>query len=118
MKGIFSSNKVIKVTDIALKQIYTLRNLNSKDKLYLRISVKQGGCSGMSYLMDFELKENIRSTDEVVDYDNFQLICDNKSFLYLYGMSLDYTDSLIGGGFQFINPNAVQTCGCGKSFRV
>nr|YP_010904239.1 hypothetical protein REQ04_pgp137 [Catenella fusiformis]WCH57490.1 hypothetical protein [Catenella fusiformis] len=113
-----SSNKIIKITDSALKQISVLKNLGSKNKLYLRISVRQGGCSGMSYFMDFELKENIKNTDEIIDYDNFQIVCDNKSLLYLYGMSLDYTDFLIGGGFQFINPNAIQTCGCGKSFRV
>ncbi|MEL7142310.1 MAG: iron-sulfur cluster assembly accessory protein, partial [Cyanobacteria bacterium J06573_11] len=74
------------------------------------------GCSGMSYMMDFEDLANVGEHDEVYDYEGFQVVCDRKSLLYLYGLMLDYSDALIGGGFQFTNPNANQTCGCGKSF--
>jgi iron-sulfur cluster assembly protein len=70
----------------------------------------------MSYLMDFAELSDVREDDEVFDYDGFKVICDRKSMLYLYGLVLDYNDALIGGGFQFTNPNASQTCGCGKSF--
>jgi len=70
----------------------------------------------MSYTMDFEDIKNIRPDDEVFDYEGFKVICDPRSILYLYGLLLDYSDSLIGGGFKFTNPNATQTCGCGSSF--
>lgn len=84
--------------------------------LCLRIGVRQGGCSGMSYAMDFEQRTNVRSDDSLIDYEGFTMVCDPKSLLYLYGMQLDYSDALIGGGFSFSNPNATSTCGCGKSF--
>nr|KJB71277.1 hypothetical protein B456_011G114300 [Gossypium raimondii] len=82
----------------------------------LRIGVKQGGCSGMSYTMDFEKRSNARADDSIIEYNGFTIVCDPKSLLFLFGMQLDYSDALIGGGFSFRNPNATQTCGCGKSF--
>nr|QOS04650.1 iron-sulfur cluster assembly accessory protein [Sarcopeltis skottsbergii] len=111
------TNKPIKITNTALKRLLSL-NCLEMNKVYLRISVKQGGCSGMSYLMNFVKLEEIQQADSIVEFENFQIVCDSKSLLYLYGMSLDYEDSLIGGGFQFTNPNALNTCGCGKSFSV
>lgn len=105
----------IMITDAALKQVLALRDKQGKD-LCLRVGVRQGGCSGMSYIMDFEDFSNVQATDEVFDYDGFKVVCDPKSMLYLYGLMLDYSDAMIGGGFQFTNPNANQTCGCGKSF--
>ncbi len=105
----------IQMTDNALKHVLQLREQQGKD-LCLRVGVRNGGCSGMSYMMDFEDLANIQPTDEVYDYDGFKVICDPKSLLYLYGLVLDYSNALIGGGFQFTNPNADQTCGCGKSF--
>ena len=69
--------------------------------------------------MDFEQEANVGSDDYVVSYDDgFKLVCDPKSLLYLFGMRLDYSNELIGGGFQFSNPNAQDSCGCGKSFSV
>nr|QVY57999.1 iron-sulfur cluster assembly accessory protein [Betaphycus gelatinus] len=113
------SNQIIRVTDMAINHLQNLsKSRNDMKQILLRISIKQGGCAGMSYTMDFEEKENIKETDQIIDYEIFQIICDCKSILYLYGMSLDYNDSLINGGFQFINPNVEQTCGCGKSFSV
>jgi iron-sulfur cluster assembly protein len=109
------SQRGIQMTEQALKHVLMLRNQQGKD-LCLRVGVKGGGCSGMSYTMNFEDPSNIQPTDEIYDYDGFQVVCDPKSLLYLYGMVLDYSDALIGGGFQFTNPNANQTCGCGKSF--
>jgi iron-sulfur cluster assembly protein len=105
----------IQISDNALKHMLALRQQQGKD-LCLRVGVKGGGCSGMSYTMNFEDPSNIQSTDETYDYDGFKVVCDPKSLLYLYGLLLDYSDALIGGGFQFTNPNASQTCGCGKSF--
>jgi iron-sulfur cluster assembly protein len=103
------------MTAAALTQVKFLREKQGQD-LCLRVGVRQGGCSGMSYLMDFIDASTIDEKDEVYDYEGFQVVCDPKSLLYLYGLVLDYSDSLIGGGFQFSNPNATQSCGCGKSF--
>jgi iron-sulfur cluster assembly protein len=105
----------IQMTDSALQQLKTLREQQGKD-LVLRVGVRQGGCSGMSYMMDFAEPDTIRDDDEVYDYQGFQVVCDKKSLLYIYGMVLDFSTALIGGGFQFTNPNATQTCGCGSSF--
>jgi len=107
----------ILLTEAALKHVLALRERQGKD-LYLRVGVRQGGCSGMSYMMDFEEPGKLRENDEVFDYEGFKIVCDPKSMLYLYGLVLDYSDALIGGGFQFTNPNANQSCGCGKSFGV
>lgn len=107
----------IQLTEQALKHIVALRDQQGQD-LYLRVGVRQGGCSGMSYMMDFEDPSKVRDNDEVFDYEGFKIVCDPKSILYLYGLVLDYSNAMIGGGFQFTNPNANQTCGCGKSFGV
>jgi iron-sulfur cluster assembly protein len=107
----------IQLTDSALRQVQFLREKQGKD-LCLRVGVRQGGCSGMSYMMDFIDPSATREDDEVFSHEGFQLVCDRKSLLYLYGLVLDYSDAMIGGGFQFTNPNASQTCGCGKSFTV
>lgn len=105
----------ILMTESALKHVLALREKQGRD-LCLRVGVKGGGCSGMSYAMDFEDPQNIQATDQVFDYKGFKVVCDPKSMLYLYGLVLDYSEALIGGGFQFTNPNATQTCGCGTSF--
>ncbi|WP_044205574.1 HesB/IscA family protein, partial [Coleofasciculus chthonoplastes] len=98
----------IQLTEQALKHIVALRDQQGQD-LYLRVGVRQGGCSGMSYMMDFEDPSKVRDNDEVFDYEGFKIICDPKSILYLYGLVLDYSNAMIGGGFQFTNPNANQT---------
>ncbi|MBD1937668.1 iron-sulfur cluster assembly accessory protein [Microcoleus sp. FACHB-68] len=110
-----SQQRGIQITETALQQVKSLQQSQGKE-LCLRVGVRQGGCSGMSYTMDFEDLSNIREDDEVFDYDGFKVISDRRSLLYLYGLVLDYSNAMIGGGFQFTNPNANQTCGCGKSF--
>jgi len=105
----------ILLSEKAAKHLKKMRAEKNED-LCLRIGVRQGGCSGMSYIMDFEQQSNTRPDDSVIDYDGFMIVCDPKSLLFLYGMQLDYSDALIGGGFSFKNPNATSTCGCGKSF--
>ncbi|XP_031399164.1 iron-sulfur assembly protein IscA, chloroplastic isoform X2 [Punica granatum] len=105
----------ISLTDSALKHLNKMRS-ERKEDLYLRIGVKQGGCSGMSYTMEFENRASTRPDDSVIEYNGFVIVCDPKSLLFMFGMQLDFSDALIGGGFNFKNPNATQTCGCGKSF--
>ncbi|EFJ24760.1 hypothetical protein SELMODRAFT_173619 [Selaginella moellendorffii] len=105
----------ITLSDKALSHLQKLRADQKRD-LCLRVGVRQGGCSGMSYIMDFEDQGNVRSDDSVMEQEGFTMVCDPKSLLYLFGMQLDYSDALIGGGFSFKNPNATSTCGCGKSF--
>ena len=83
---------------------------------YLRVGVKGGGCSGLSYTMDFD--DTITEMDEVVDLENIKVAIDKKSVLYLYGTELTYSDGLNGKGFQWENPNASRTCGCGESFSL
>jgi iron-sulfur cluster assembly protein len=112
-----SQQRGIQLSEAALRQVKSLQQQQGQD-LCLRVGVRQGGCSGMSYMMDFEQESQITPQDEVFDYDGFKIVCDKKSLLYLYGLMLDYSNAMIGGGFQFTNPNANQTCGCGKSFGV
>jgi iron-sulfur cluster assembly protein len=112
-----SQKQGILLSGAALRHILMLRDQQGQD-LCLRVGVRQGGCSGMSYMMDFEDIAKVRDDDRVFDYEGFKIICDRKSMLYLYGLMLDYNNAMIGGGFQFTNPNASQTCGCGKSFGV
>jgi len=114
--------KGILITNDAIEQISNLLR-SQTDKKALRVGVRSGGCSGMSYTMDFIATNEIKSDDKVYDYSlnsdqRFQVVCDPKSLLYIYGMQLDFSKELIGGGFNFVNPNASQTCGCGSSFAV
>jgi len=114
--------KGILITNDAIEQISNLLKGQS-DKKALRVGVRSGGCSGMSYTMDFIGTNEINPDDKVYYYSlnadqSFQVVCDPKSLLYIYGMQLDFSKELIGGGFNFVNPNASQTCGCGSSFAV
>ena len=78
--------------------------------------VKGGGCSGLSYVMDFD--DEITNMDEVIDLGPLKVVIDKKSVLYLYGTELKYSDGLNGKGFHWENPNASRTCGCGESFSL
>ena len=114
--------KGILITEPAMKQLGALMNQQGEAKV-LRVGVRSGGCSGMSYTMDFIDASAIQGDDEHYTYEsadapNFAVVCDPKSLLYIYGMQLDFSSALIGGGFNFTNPNASQTCGCGSSFAV
>ena len=114
--------KGILITNDAIEQISNLLK-NQTEKKALRVGVRSGGCSGMSYTMDFIGGDEINVDDKVYSYSlnseqSFQVVCDPKSLLYIYGMQLDFSKELIGGGFNFVNPNASQTCGCGSSFAV
>jgi iron-sulfur cluster assembly accessory protein len=115
--------KGILITEPAMKQLAGLMQQQGEAKL-LRVGVRSGGCSGMSYTMDFINADAICDDDETYVYEpaggapSFRVVSDPKSLLYIYGMQLDFSSALIGGGFNFTNPNATQTCGCGSSFAV
>lgn len=83
---------------------------------FLRVGVVGGGCSGLSYKMDFDNEQ--KPTDQVFENDGIKVVTDLKSFLYLANTELDFSDGLNGKGFFFNNPNASRSCGCGESFAV
>ena len=110
--------KGILITEPAMQQLAKLCGEQGTNQV-LRVGVR----SGMSYTMDFVPASDTLDDDESYDYESsdgqgFRVICDPKSLLYIYGMQLDFSTALIGGGFNFTNPNATQTCGCGSSFAV
>lgn len=89
----------------------------SKKTHFLRVGVKGGGCSGLSYVMDFD--DKIDTMDESIETaEGLKVVIDKKSLLYLFGTELTYSDGLNGKGFEWINPNATRTCGCGESFSL
>ncbi|HXV27882.1 MAG TPA: iron-sulfur cluster assembly accessory protein [bacterium] len=83
--------------------------------LGIRMGVKGGGCSGLSYDLNFDQK---RENDNEFEYEGLKVYVDPKSYLYLKGITLDYVDTLQAKGFRFVNPNAAKSCGCGESFSV
>ena len=109
---------MIKVSDIAKKKVIELMEDDGFDasKDFVRVGVKSGGCSGLSYDLKFD---NNQSEDDKLFEDNaIKIIVDKKSFLYLVGTTLEYSGGLNGTGFVFNNPNANRTCGCGESFSL
>jgi iron-sulfur cluster assembly accessory protein len=111
---------VIHIKPAAMKRLRELREKDANRSLILRMGVRNGGCSGLSYMMDFATPDDIQDDDAVDEYvsESIKCVVDAKSVLYLYGLELDYSDELIGGGFKFFNPNAEESCGCGSSFGV
>jgi len=108
---------MIYVTDKAKNRIVSIRNAEKKStESFLRVSVVSGGCSGLSYKIDFddEQKEN----DQVFEDNGEKVVTDLKSMLYLFDTTLDFSEGLNGKGFFFENPNASRTCSCGESFSV
>jgi iron-sulfur cluster assembly protein len=108
---------MITVTEKAKDKIMELRSQDGYTNSHnIRVSVKGGGCSGLMYDLNFDA--SILPQDEVFEDKNIKILVDKKSLLYLLGTVLDFSDGLNGKGFQFINPNASRTCGCGESFSV
>lgn len=108
---------MITVTDKAKERIVELRQEEGRTQDYnIRVSVKGGGCSGLMYELDFD--DTIQPADQVFEDKGIRILVDKKSLLYLLGTVLDFSDGLNGKGFQFVNPNASRTCGCGESFSV
>lgn len=108
---------MITVTDSAKERALNLmRDENRPEGTFIRVGVAGGGCSGLSYELDFD--NQMRENDQVFEDKGIRIVTDKKSFLYLVGTELDYTGGLNGKGFVFNNPNASRTCGCGESFSV
>jgi len=110
---------MIGVSEKALDHLLDLMESEglTTDTHYLRVGVKGGGCSGLSYVMDFD--NNKTDLDDVFEANKgLKLLVDRKSLLYLYGTTLTFSDGLNGKGFQWENPNASRTCGCGESFAL
>ena len=106
----------IEVTETAVREIKNIVEQQELDaeKVYLRLGVKGGGCSGFSYVLDLTEQQN--EGDEMFEQHGIKVVCDPKSYLYLNGTTVDFKDEVMGRGFVFNNPNATSSCGCGSSF--
>ena len=108
---------MIFVAESAKKKIQEVRQASNMDEdFFVRVSVTSGGCSGLSYKMDFDNES--KPTDQVFEDNGVKVVTDLKSFLYLFNTTLEFSGGLDGKGFSFNNPNATRTCGCGESFAV
>ena len=109
---------MITVSENAKNKAVVLMQEDGKDptEAFIRVGVKGGGCSGLSYDLTFDTE--LTDTDKVFENNGIKVVVDKKSFLYLVGTELDYSGGLNGKGFVFNNPNASRTCGCGESFSV
>ena len=108
-----SAEAVIELTETARAEVCRL--MQEQQQAGLRLGIKGGGCSGLSYLLEFTEE---RDGDTVVEFDDFRVFLDRKSTIYLRGVTLDYQGGLDGRGFVFHNPQASNTCGCGESFSL
>lgn len=106
----------VELTQTAVKEIQSIceQQKLEMEKVYLKVGVKGGGCSGFSYILD--LTETKNENDEQFEANGIRVICDPKSLLYLDGTQIDFKEELMQRGFVFKNPNATSTCGCGSSF--
>ncbi len=108
--------ELVLVTERAVQEIRSIFDREKPEPgTGLRLGVVGGGCSGLSYEMEFS---ETRSNDNILDFDGFEVLLDPKSAIYLKDVTLDFEDGLKGKGFIFKNPNATNTCGCGESFTV
>jgi iron-sulfur cluster assembly protein len=108
---------MITVTEKAKqKAIELMSNENRPADSFIRVGVEGGGCSGLTYKLEFD--NQLKADDKVFEDKGMKIVCDRKSFLYLVGTELEFSDGLNGKGFVFMNPNASRTCGCGESFSV
>ncbi len=109
---------MIQVSETAKQKVIGLMTEEGYDatKDYVRVGVKSGGCSGLSYELKFD--DKIGESDKIFEDNDVRIIVDKKSFLYLVGTTLEYSGGLNGKGFVFNNPNAQRTCGCGESFSL
>ena len=108
---------MLNISDRAKQKVLKIKKQDNLDESYfVRVSVVAGGCSGMTYKMDFDNKS--KEGDEVFEDKGIKLVTDPRSVLYLFGTTLDFSDGIDGQGFHFINPNATRTCNCGESFAI
>lgn len=107
---------MITVSQSAAKKLNSLIDESGCITPFVRVAVKGGGCSGLSYDLSFDTEQ--QSNDTLSVDKGVKILVDNKSLLYLFGTELNFSDGLNGKGFQFVNPNANRTCGCGESFSL
>jgi iron-sulfur cluster assembly protein len=107
---------MVTVSDSAAKKLTSLIEESEFKTPYVRVAVKGGGCSGLAYDLSFDTEQ--QSKDVLAEDKGVKILIDNKSLLYLIGTELNYSDGLNGKGFEWINPNASRTCGCGESFSL
>jgi iron-sulfur cluster assembly protein len=113
------TDNAILISDKAKSKVTALlqeADIADDSSYFLRVSVVGGGCSGLSYKMDFD--NEVKPMDQVFEDKGVKIVTDLKSFLYLVNTELDFSDGLNGKGFYFNNPNASRSCGCGESFAV
>jgi len=109
----------ISISERAIQRIDEIRTEQNVPKdAFLKVGVVSGGCSGLTYDLDFDSEAEPQETDKVFELNGMKVLVDMRSFLYLAGTELDYTDGLEGEGFHFHNPNASRTCSCGESFSI
>ncbi|MGH7267566.1 MAG: HesB/IscA family protein [Candidatus Rokuibacteriota bacterium] len=104
----------VSLSPVALKRVRELMESQSLQHAFLRMGVKGGGCSGLSYNLEFDTE--LGKFDKQFDIDGVKVVVDAKSYLYLNGTTLDWVNQGLTGGFTFVNPNAKSSCGCGTSF--
>lgn len=107
---------MINISKAAKGEILRLQSKRQNQHGRLRLGVKQGGCSGFSYTIEFD--DVVGSEDNVYDCGGLLVLVDAQALKFIKGLTVDYSEDLMGGGFRFHNPNAVQSCGCGNSFSV
>ena len=108
---------MIKVSNTAKDEVLRLMSAQEVEaEAFIRVGVKGGGCSGLTYVMDFDTE--MKDGDKVFEDQGIKIVVDKKSYLYLIGTTLEYSGGLNGQGFTFVNPNANRTCGCGESFSI
>ncbi len=109
-----ADEQIVRVTPQAVAELKRLIGQEKEENLFVRIGVASGGCSGMSYAMEFDNEP--KDTDREFDFDGLRVRVDTSALVYIKGSIVDYKGGLLGGGFSFENPNAKRSCGCGTSF--
>jgi len=116
MEDTAAGTPIVTLTPNAIKEVKRLQEVQGLGQAGLRLGVKGGGCSGLSYTVNFDTE--IGPYDQTYEVDGIRVIVDMKSAIYLQGTQLDYQKDLVSGQFKFSNPNAAKSCGCGESFSV
>ena len=109
-------SQIIKLSDNAASRIKEIMSGAQKDSIGVRVSVKSGGCAGMSYVMEYS--KEINPSDEVIEDKGVKVFIDPKAIMYLLGTEMDYKEENFSSQFVFLNPNETERCGCGESFKV
>ena len=109
-------NPIIKLSDNAAKRIKEIMADAKKDSIGVRVSVKSGGCAGMSYVMEYT--KDLNPNDEVIEDKGVKVFVDSAAIMYLLGTEMDYKKEVLSSSFVFNNPNETERCGCGESFKI